>query len=363
MRPVDDSVLFLGEAGESSSAFVRMHIPAKGLAKRGWQVGISSLQFQDEHGLIRGAAPALDGKGLGPLPPTKYVVMRRLNEPDGKLARMGKMIETARRKGQYVFLDLDDDPWNLPEWNPAYGLMSEKELAGWAKDMQTANGVLTTTPALGMSIADHVKVPVHLCANGVDTERFKPYMEWPHDPLRIGWMGTTDYRGEDFKLLCDPLREALEGQFRSVELWHLGARPELPSVHDLLGTRFPVQIREIQWMSLGFIHQALSSLDSALIPQLDHPFNQARSNVSGLQMMAAGVPFVASATQPYMTLWRQGGGYAIENSYDNWLQAIRMMILPEYEDARRDIRTAGLVLAQRYTPENVAADWEKAFRA
>jgi len=363
-----DSVLFLTEVGESSSAWVRSHIPAKGMAKHGWQVCLAGIQFLDDEGRINGAAPAADGKGLGVLPLCRNVVMRRLNESNGKQAFMKGDIVRARHAGQRVYVDLDDDIWSVPEWNPVHGQMSKQDLRRWTEDMRTCNGILVTTKALAEQVRVHLgdSVPVHICHNGVDTSLYEPWKEWGNNadrPLRLGWMGTTDYRGHDLGIVIPALRQVLEGRFREVEFWHYGARPELPSIHDLLGERFPVQVREIPWTSLTRVPEQLVRLDAAIIPQDKHPFNEARSAVSGLQMMAAGVPFVASATEPYRELWRQGGGYAVDNNHATWVQALRMLIDPEYESARRDIRTAGFVLASRYTPEMVANQWEDALHA
>lgn len=359
------SVLFITEHGDSASSWVRANVPGKGLAKRGWTTCLSSVMFQDDDGLIRGAAPAKDGNGLGPLPPTKYVVLRRINDLNGNQTRMVKLMERAKRAGQRLFWDLDDDPWSLPEWNPAHGEIRPKQLQYWEKDMQAADGILVTTPALGMSTADHIKhVPVFVCANGVDLDDFEPEVgDIENDPLRLGWIGTVDYRGRDFAIIVDALREALADCWGEVEFWHHGARyPLLDSIHALLGPRFPVQVREVPWLPLQAMNHHMSHLDAALIPQEDHPFNNARSATTGIKLMAAGVPFVASSRPSYDTLWRQGGGYAIENDYGTWLQSIRMMIAPEYKAARRDIRTSGLLLARaRYGCDSVAEDWEKAF--
>lgn len=357
------SVLFITEAGDSSSSWARAHVPGKGLAKKQWQVCLTHMQFAHPNGLIAGAAPAKDGKGLGALPITKHIVMRRMNDINGKLAQMKGDIIKARNAGQRVYIDLDDDPWNVPEWNPAHGNLTDKEMHRWEQDMKECDGILVTTPALGLSVADHVgSVPVYVCPNGVDVESYVPNREWPHDPFRLGWIGTLDYRGHDLReIAVGPLREALDGLFGQVEFHHYGADLKKGSIHDLLGPRFPVQVREFPWVPMTKVPEILPQLDAAIIPQVKHPFNSARSAHTGLQMCAAGVPFVASATEPYLELWRQGGGYGISNDPGTWAQSIRMLVSEETRAAATDIRTAGLMLAQVYKPERIAVEWEKAF--
>jgi glycosyltransferase involved in cell wall biosynthesis len=201
-----------------------------------------------------------------------------------------------------------------------------------------------------------------VCHNGVDVERYAPYTGWPHDPFRLGWIGTLGFRGHDLsEVAVGPLREALDGLFGKVELWHMGADLSKGSIHDLLGPKFPVQVREFPWVTMEKVPEMLPELDAAIIPQVNHPFNQARSAVTGLQMAAAGVPFVASATDPYKELWRLGAGYAIDNSPGTWAQSIRMLVSEETRAAATDIRTAGFIIAAAHKPERVAAQWEKVF--
>lgn len=55
-----------------------------------------------------------------------------------------------------------------------------------------------------------------------------------------------------------------------------------------------------------------------------------------------GVPFASSNIAPARDMWRKGIGYLVSNEPESWATALNLLLDPEYEGARADMRTAGL---------------------
>lgn len=360
------SVLFVGENGDSSCSYYRCILPAKGLHSLGWETFFTPYVYQIPDGRLAITMPVqgslFDREPIVWIP--DIVVCRRMNGPDGKFWSSAHCFKEARKHGQKIFIDLDDDPWTLPTWNPAYGSMSKHDLSLWRGDMEAANGVIVTTPALAASVQNHSNARVYVCRNSVDVTAY--HNLWAersnanHVRTRLGWLGTLEYRQKDLEVVVPALQKALIDYAGEVEFWHIGKQSNR-SILSVLGDNFPVPVIENDWVPISQLPFALEEIDCAIVPMLDHPFNYARSNVTGLALMAAGVPFVASQTPEYLDLWNKGGGYVVPNDMETWEGAIRSLVSPETAGFRTDLTMSGLALVRHYTPEIVAERYVKAF--
>jgi len=355
-------VLFIAEAGDSSCAYYRAQLPAKGLRQLGWTVDVASSLVELPDGCITGF-----DQRLGLLPVPQFMICRRINEPvpgtisdSGSYASIKNMVRKARKRGQIVFIDLDDDSWNLPEHNPAYGNMTKYEMDLWAEDMYECNGVIVSTAALATSVLIHTDINAVVCRNGIDKNLYKYTANATDRPLRLGWCGTLDYRGRDLQTIVESLRELLAGRFGEVEFWHVGDVSTLSKpldIYDVLGPDFPVQIRSVPWVPISRLALSLASVDVAVVPMEETRFNSARSNVTGLALCAAGVPFAYPQWhEEYDILWRQGAGYPM---MDNVVPNV--LVDKEYESVRHDMRSAGLAVAANHNPANTAMQYTKVF--
>lgn len=348
------TVLFITERGESTSGYYRCHLPAKGLRLRGYNIQVSNMLME----LASHKVTGFDKQGRK-LPCADVVIARKMTAPDGRYIPLANMIRRAIAHGQRVFFDLDDDPWTLPKTNPAYGTMTPVQQAQWYEDMEACSGIICATEPLAESVLANISQPVvHVCRSGIDATMYHHVHRGDErQPLRLGWMGTIDYRGRDLLSIIEPLRIALKDCADSVELWHLGGHPsQAVSVEDVLSP-FPVKIVERPWVRLDDLPRSLAEIDAAIVPMEAHGFNESRSITTGLALMAAGVPFAVSSTAEYRRLWRMGGGYVVPN-LDGWVPAVRMLTEPAYVNNRNDLRIAGIQLVrERFTPVKMAAEY------
>lgn len=350
-------VLFVTEAGDSACTEVRAHIPAQGLRSMGWDVDVCSVLFENVDGMLYG----YDGEKQTDRPRT--LVVRHTRGPNGENWDSVNMYEQARKKGQRIFFDLDDNFWQLPPWNPATNWITPEVQRIVERNMDACDGILVTTPALKLEVEAHVKVPVYVMPNGVDIDAYTPRME-ERKPIRLSWFGPTNWRGPDLQVAIEALYKALDGLRGKVEFWHFGYQPTKDSVTEILGPDFPVEVVEIPWVPIWDFPKILQQADVAIIPQTDNPFSDSRSNDMGLRLCAAGIPFAATMTPDYQKLWQMGAGYPVDgNDTEAWVHALYVLTDTACEEARRNIRNGGLAAARRFRPEEVCKPYAELFDA
>lgn len=295
------SVLFFAEAGpEQPCSFYRCFLPARALQLRRFRAFVSGDGIVLPGGAF--GAAALGG-------PTDIVVIRRPIGDDGlSTLDISDQVRAARDTGQRVYVDLDDDLWNLPPTNPAAAIMTPECNAAFERVINASDGVLCSTPGLALSLSTHIEVPAHVCPNGIDPALFR-VRAGEHDPLRVGWLGPVKWRHDDLASIADWLVSLLNERAGRVSFFHLGGMPGDPfKVEELLpGLDERVSIGKIPWVPFQCLEQSLAQVDVLVIPQrrggVYEAFANARSPTSAIAAIASGAVVWATPIDSYATLF------------------------------------------------------------
>lgn len=354
------NVLFVSEntpGKDAPSAYYRCTLPSRALKGRGWNTATSHFLLQRDDGRLTGWDPQ------GPVYRTPhFIVCRHLSGPDEKPILSADMFRKARDNGQFVFMDLDDDYWNIPDWNPAKGTFTPEVMELWEQDMDACDGILVTTRGLAESVYEHTKTPVYICRNGIDGKHFRPHRADEHAPIRLGWLSLTHWRARDLLTIKEAIYDTLAEKIGEVEFWHIGYKSDNPPIGAIL-PQLPVVTKSLDWVPMEYLGVTLDEIDVAIVPQLPNRFAESRSTTTGMILAAMGIPFAATPTGPYRDLWRIGVGYPAED-YETWCQAIRILTEEPYREVRREMRTAGLQAANSLLSINATVkDWEDVFNS
>lgn len=278
MQLLRNGITFLAEDGpDSAAAFYRCWFPASCLTNA---VVCREMGFSD---VLQG----IETEEVVYLP-TNTVILRM---PMGDISAA---LFTARRNGQRICLDIDDDVWHLPKANPAAKTFTLKNIAMLQRNMNAADCILVPTETLAESVHEVCNTPVEIIPSGIDAN------DWPKAEirsggrLRVGWIGTLPFRGRDLEMVVQPLLKAL--QQCEAEFWHIGALQSDPA---WLGDNCVA----VPWKPFRQLGEAVAQLDMAIIPALSNRFNQSRSPTTGMVIAACGVPFWASRTTAYVDLF------------------------------------------------------------
>lgn len=284
------SAIFLAETGgrvSDAQVYYRAMLPAWGLAELGLRTGVFPEVGPDHAGRLIGIDV---GRGVVSEAPDVMVLRRPSRD-------VSEWITTARIAGQRVYVDVDDDVWNLRANASDPASFTPADRDELEKNLAAATGLLASTPAIADVVRARVLgLPVFVCPPAVLTPPLGKRRSVA--TLRVGWMGHTDYRGVDLACWRDELADALEG--RNACFVHVGHGVGRRDVADILGPSFPVPIARVPWVEIselaGLLHH---HLDVMVHPQEAGPFNEARSVTSGLAAAAAGVPLAYTETGPY----------------------------------------------------------------
>lgn len=328
----------------------RAHVPAAILRAAGHEAySCSGLAADDRH--------KLRPMGLRQtVRPPQAVVLQGWFHPDAP-----GMIARARRAGQVVLADLDDDVWNLPPSHPAYALAAE-----WRPQLEAVLGacdaVLASTPTLAAEATAHGARAVAVARNGVPSTLAGADHELDLLGLvdgaqadarrgRVAWLGRTTYRGDDLAMIGPALRLLARDGFLTTFV-HYGAVPGDPAaaaVPDLDDCATETH----GWQHPETLVGDLRSCDVVLIPQQDN--GPARSNAAGLLCAAAGVPFIATPTPEYELLALDGCGLGAVSTHE-WVNLAGRLLSDPFvriEQAADQLRG----LARGWLAEQTVSGW------
>ena len=304
MKQRDKKILFVAEDGTTTARpLYRAINPANGLKAYGWDARVCPVLYEQEDHTFNGWSPGEESPAETP----KIIVAHNFMTPDkeGNLVwdSQQAIVETARIHGQKFYFDLDDDVWNIPDYNPASSSSGPlvQNYDSWISDVNSSNGLIVSTDSIRQSAQESgdVKVPIYVVRNSINYQDYSQD-HTRHSPFRIGWIGDILYRGDDFDEIIPFLYSALQDKRGEIEFWHIGAHYEIgfPSIRDRLAN-FPVDIIERPWISPQDFPKAIEQIDLCLIPSKENKFNHGRSNALGLACISGGIPFIASPTREY----------------------------------------------------------------
>ena len=333
--------LFPADSG-GCGAF-RMRYPAEALAAQGYDVHVHDKRprvwwRQDERGELEvGKLDGIDGD---------VVVFQRPTDQS-----ISKVMRGLQRFGLKVVIDMDDDlravsPSNI---NYPYLQPSTSPKSNWTHAVRAcsmADLVTATTPALLERYAPHGRGA--LLPNCVP-ESWLSIEQTPRDPDRVtfGWTGDVDTHPFDLQATRGAVGQIVRetgGRFYVVGSGR-GVRQALglDDEPDATGWQRPI---ETYFARIG-------AMDIGIVPLEDSKFNRAKSWLKFLEMSAAGVPVVASATPANLAFEAEGAGVCVRKA-SQWRGALRKLAL----DAswRAELAARGRETAAAWTYERRAKD-------
>ena len=268
-----------------------------------------------------------------------------------------RQVELARSLGQRVIVDVDDFYQGLTPANRAWTTSSPDVNKVTNRDhyervIERADTITVSTPYLHDYYSSRHD-DVRLVRNGVNLRQFQPRTQ-QRKPV-IGWVGSTAYRNNDLEQLREWLPEFLAEH--DLMFHHAGHSDDAPPIEEVTGVD-PYRVTRTPLTPIT--HYASGLLfDIGLVPLNPIPFNEAKSNIKGLEYAAAGIPFIASDLPEYRLLHESGIG-SLARTPDDWVRAATAL-LERPVRVREAKRQYGPL--RDWTIEARAADWQAALTA
>lgn len=240
------------------------------------------------------------------------VIQRPLNQS------MHAVAVQAQKQGIAVIAELDDDFHSVHPRNPAYK-QTQPDFApmsniDWlSKTIDLADWVTVSTPAL-TKYGAHGRVSV---IRNCVPQRIFDIVPSPGSDRGIGWTGTVRTHPGDLEMTEGGVSRAVQKIGQSFKVVGDGL-----GVAEALNLPGIMSVQATGWKPLNEYYQTIAdNISVGIVPLIDSPFNNAKSNLKGLEMAALGIPFVASPSDEYFRLAMQGAGQLATTS-DEWYRRI-----------------------------------------
>jgi hypothetical protein len=261
-----------------------------------------------------------------------------------------RCIPHLQANGIAVVVDVDDDLSHIHPANPAFKGMHPKVNPenNWQwieRACQVASLVTVSTPALEQVYGSHGRV--RLLRNLVPFGVISPPR--PAETFRLGWPGSLHSHPDDLRAARGLARRVTRVGFRVIGD-PVGVAREI-GVHDDLVTGTDL-------VPFGKWLPTVAQLELGVAPLADTRFNVAKSWLKPLELCAAGVPWIASATPEYTRLAAYGAGMvAAKNGWDKALS----VALSASDQELDEQRLIGYDVARLLTYEEHGHLWAEAW--
>jgi hypothetical protein len=269
--------------------------------------------------------------------------------------------------GIKIVYDLDDNVWEIPEYNPARNVLHRLR-EGFVSCIRMVNVVSVSTKQLAQAVVKHVgarnmrnavtgaEIPIVVVENRMEERLFSPPAR-EQDQVIVGWAGSSSHIGdlglvEQAVLACSQEFPGTTFEFRGCVLAEDSRIRTVPGYsHKVWMPVAEYAARMPQW-----------GWSVALAPVTDIPFNASKSCIKMVEAGYCEIPCLASWVAPY-------DAFCSKDPELRWLLCLtsgqwetKLRILLNEPERRKELgRRMRAVVAQHYSLATPHEGWEKVF--
>lgn len=341
---------------------VRMMIPALHLNQIGHKVMVGEIGWKDGEGFV----------AVKPLERLRYpnrgvikeyswcfdkldvVVLKLFMHKDAV-----KYIEEAKKLGQTVIIDTDDHFEELPEDNLAFVTTDpqrnpDNNRKHLIDTYSVADGIIASTKFLQQRMLEYNDT-VHLVPNSLDPKTFMYRMDFSGNKPTIGWVGIMMWRVNDLVEVSAPIKTIIEQN--GLKFHHTGIMLDRPKWAAEALNIDPEKMTGFTGARPQYYSNVFMPIDIGIVPLHPSPFNEAKSNLKGLEYALSGIPFIASSTQEYRDLAESGAGRIAKNNKE-WLKHLKQLLDPEVREIERQKNYK--IVVEKYNIFTIKYKWSEA---
>lgn len=241
-------------------------------------------------------------------------------------------IAQGKSVGQYIINDLDDWYWGLDPSNNAFKhshpKFNSKENVNYYKSVLSRSSLLTvSTTYLADRVSRFIRADITVIKNKVAVDNFSVKQHTVSDVPVVGWAGSTAHRSGDVETIAGILKPLYKTG--AIKLMHVGHHAGAPSFASKLGLT-DSDVVTTPLVSSHDYPKALT-MDIGVVPLRVTPFNQAKSDIKGLEYSAAGIPFVAQSIDAYDELFESGIGRTAKRPHE-WAKHLKALCDPKVRE-------------------------------
>lgn len=269
-------------------------------------------------------------------------------------------IERFQAEGVAVVVELDDDLRALPKNHRAYKVLdpSLSPDMNWEyldEALEKCDFAIFSTNALALKYGKPGRcavVPNYIPQEILDIEYKLPLHT-------VGWTSDVETHPNDLQTTQGGVAKAVESAEAS--LFVVG---NPVGVRAALGCSDSTNLMSPGWVDFFDYYFFLRAIKVGIVPLEKSDFNQAKSNLKGLEFSALGIPFVASPTSEYSNLFSNGAGYLAFSAHD-WESTVHSLLVDDIfrnEVGERSKETIKRFYLLENNWHKYAEAWEEAWK-
>lgn len=341
---------------------IRMINPAKFLKTIGHETFVGEVGWKKDEGFV----------AVKPIERIKSRHRRVITEYDWCADRLdvvilklfmhkdvNKYIKMAQDLGQTVIIDTDDHFEQLPEDNLAFittdpARNPEANRDHLIESYEVADGIIASTKFLEKRMRNY-NDNVYRVVNSLDPQKFMYRLDFSGRKPTIGWVGIMMWRVEDLKGVAGPIKTVVETN--DLKFHHSGIVLDRPDwLAETIGLN-PNKVSKFTGARSQYYSNIFMPIDIGIVPLTPSQFNEAKSNLKGLEYALCGIPFVASNTQEYRDLAELGAG-RIAKSPKDWIKHLNQLLDPEVRELER--QNNYIIVAENFNINLIKYKWSEA---
>jgi glycosyltransferase involved in cell wall biosynthesis len=341
---------------------VRMMIPAYNLGMTGHEVMVGEIGWKDGEGFV--AVRPHERLKVGRTGVIKEyswcfdkldaVVLKLFMHKDAV-----RYIKEARKLGQTVIIDTDDHFEELPPDNLAFITTDPERNADNNRrhlidTYSVADGIIVSTKFLEKRMLQYNDT-VYRVPNSLDPNSFIYRFDFSGNKPTIGWVGIMMWRVNDLIEVSAPIKTVVEQN--DLRFHHTGIILDKPKWAAEALNIDPNRLTGYTGARPQYYGNVFMPIDIGIVPLQPSPFNEAKSNLKGLEYALSGIPFVASSTQEYRDLAESGAGRVAKNNKE-WLKHLKQLLDPEVREFERQKNYKTVV--ENYNIFTIKYKWSEA---
>ncbi len=261
--------------------------------------------------------------------------------------RAWRIAREAKAQGAAVTWDNDDNSAATPRgvaydrvWN---GFQGERRLTRMRRLWRLVDVVTTPSGELAEQLRRDGAPPTEVIPNYLPDDVLNPNRQ-PHPRTTIGWTAGLEHAADTQRLPILQVLQRLLDERDDINVISLGLRLGLRSERYF----------HIPYVPIASLTRQLVEFDIGIAPLADIPFNRSRSDVKLKEYAAAGVPWLASPTGPYVGKGEKEGGRLVPD--EGWHEELLRLI--EKPRERRKLAKRGSKWVAGQTLSRNVRQWE-----
>ncbi len=277
------------------------------------------------------------------------LILQRPAEPS-----MFNLVEEAKSNGVKTIFEIDDNIWELPQWNASYPFWTPIR-QGFCNDILRESDLAVVSTEYLADVVRQTNPNVVVVPNSIfdsDILNLPLIVKDSEDKIFIGWIGSS-FHLKDTKIFVTLIPKILD-KYKNVEFIMMGERPprELAAyLHRIVSFPFVEPI---------YYHQVLSTyqIDIGLAPLVDCEFNKSKSAIKMIEYLYTKTFPICSDIEPYKKLNAECDNQFMliptnkeaSGTVDDWMDAIDHTI-KNIEEAKRKVQIGRDYIMNNYNIE------------